>query len=232
MIDKYGKYAVTVHYQMTYKALLKLGYSRKEADIIAHYSSTYSDHPTNSVLHADVTLHGNTTMRQVGYRPTIDYRRTVNSQGEENSMWHSMMSDEEAKNGMTEREAMQRGLEFGWNNVFEYATSKEKKDLGKLGQGLHALQDAIAHEGVKTNDHLGKNWSSAKKLANDMYGGTYEASNLTRSALIVNEVLQGNTSNLRNGDKLDVRGMSKEQFNQFMQVLLQYGFKGTLKDEQ
>src|SRR6218665_10227 len=45
MIDKDGRYAVSVHYSITYKTLRALGYSKEKADLIAHYSSTYADHP-------------------------------------------------------------------------------------------------------------------------------------------------------------------------------------------
>lgn len=62
-----------------------------------------------------------------------------------------MMSDLEADRGMTRKEAMERGLKFGWDNIF---AQEEGEDLGKLGQGIHALQDAMAHQGVKTGDHL------------------------------------------------------------------------------
>lgn len=57
MIDVGGKYAVSVHYDITYGELIKLGYSKERADLIAHYSSTYADHPTNNVLALDAPLH-------------------------------------------------------------------------------------------------------------------------------------------------------------------------------
>jgi hypothetical protein len=62
------------------------------------------------------------------------------------------------------------GLKFGWDNIF---AQKDGEDLGKLGQGIHALQDAMAHQGVKTGDHLfgksAKEWvMSTKMMWNDM----------------------------------------------------------------
>ena len=59
-----------------------------------------------------------------------------------------MMSDEEAANGMTREQATLRGLEFGWNSIFE----SSGQDHGKIGQGIHALQDAIA--GLAERAHL------------------------------------------------------------------------------
>jgi RHS repeat-associated protein len=229
MIDVAGKYAVSVHYDITYGELIKLGYSKERADLIAHYSSTYADHPTNNVLEVDASLHLQSGRNTV-YRwwAGIDYTKTAESQDEKNSTWHSMMSDKEKADGMTEVQAMRRGLGFGWDNIFEYADPKKGGDLGKLGQGLHALQDAIAHRGASTNDHLGFNFSSFGKFANDIYGSRAEAANLTRSALIVVDVLQGKSANLKDGDSLDLRGMSSQQTTQFLQGLVKLGFSGKI----
>ena len=229
-IDKNGDYAVSVHYDITYKQMLKLGYSASRADLIAHYSSTYADHPNSGALRADNILHNKTGI-VTAYRKGIDYSITAKSQDEANSKWHSMMSDEEAENGMTEYQAMSRGLSFGWNNIFAYANSSDDSKIGNLGQGIHALQDAIAHKGIKTNDHLGYNVSSGKKLTNDMYGSTKEAVLLTRSALIVVSTIRGQKIDFKKGETLDFRGMSKNQFNQFVQALLKQGFEGTIKNK-
>ena len=57
MIDKDGLYAVSVHYQITYDALRSMGYSKKRADLIAHMSSTYADHPEKIPFVLDYTGH-------------------------------------------------------------------------------------------------------------------------------------------------------------------------------
>jgi len=230
-IDPDGKFAVSVHYDITYKQLLKLGYSKERADKIAHYASTYADHPSQNVLLTDAAGHardGSGTAYRTGMG--VDYSKTEKSQDEANSKWHSMMSNKEADEGMTETQAMRRGLEFGWDNIFEYANSKDDSKIGNLGQGLHALQDAIAHKGAKTSDHLGKNLSSGLMLLNDMWGSKREASNLTRSALIVVDVIQGKGANLKDGDKLDLRGMSSQHVSQFLQALVKQGFSGTIRN--
>jgi hypothetical protein len=225
MIDKDGRYAVSVHYDITYEALRGLGYSKKQADLIAHYSSTYADHPPETARFLDFMLHPLAIDPHV-YRAGIDYSKTADSQEEKNSHWHSMMSDAEAAGGMTEEQATNRGLKFGWDNIF---ASDGGKDLGKLGQGLHALQDAIAHQGAKTNDHLGWNISSAGKFYNDLYGDTKQASSLTRSALMVVDLLNGKKVNLKDGESLNVTGMSSGQFQQVMQQLVNQGFQGSIK---
>ncbi len=168
------------------------------------------------------------------YRHGIDYNKTRDSQDEKNSMWHSMMSNEEAENGMSEKQAMLRGLKFGWDNIFD---QENGEDLGKLGQGLHALQDAMAHKGAKTNDHLfGKtlsnNLNSTKMMWNDMYGSTNLAGKITKSALIVSNLLKGEKSSLKDGDTLTLTGMSSSQFDKVMKLLLKQGFRGKLKTEE
>ena len=129
---------------------------------------------------------------------------------------------------MTEDQTMARGLKFGWDNIFE---SDGGKDLGKLGQGLHVLQDAITHGRVKTSDHLGHNLSSLKKFGKDLYSSTAEAEKLTKSALIVLDVINGKNENLKSGDTLDLGGMSGDQLKQFLGGLLKLGFTGTVKNE-
>jgi hypothetical protein len=135
-----------------------------------------------------------------------------------------MMSDNEAENGMTEKEAYQRGLEFGWDNIF----SSGGKDVSKIGQGIHALRDAIAHEGCKTNDHLGFNRKFFGKMMNDLYGSTETAASLTKTAVIVVGALQGKKTSLKKGDTLDIRGMSSKQTTTFFQKLIDSGFRGKL----
>ena len=237
MVDVRGKYAVSVHYDITYNELIKLGYSQKEADLIAHYASTYADHPTKNVLLKDKIARNPSAVPQpfptnVDYRSGIDYSKTAESQDEKNSERHSMMSDQEAKDGMTEEQAMLRGLQFGWSQIFAPANSTGTESLEHEGQGLHALQDAIAHKGVRTSDHLGTSWSSFKKLWNDAYGSQGVAANLTRSALIVGEVLRRKKTNLKDGDPLDLQGMSGGQLSQFMNGLLKQGFQGTVNNKE
>jgi|GEM_PF-4897311 len=61
-----------------------------------------------------------------------------------------------------------------------------------------------------------------------MYGSTTEAAALTKTATSVIGVLQGKNTSLKDGDKLDVRGMSKTQLNTFLDKLYQSGFNGKL----
>ena len=206
MIDPDGRYAVSVHYRITINAMLKFGYSAEDARRIAHMSSVYADHPPSGAMRMDNIGHGTSHH----YRYDVDYSATAGSQDESNSKWHSMMSDAEQSSGMTHGQAMQRGFEFGWSNIF---AQKGGLDEGKLGQGLHALQDAYAHQGASTNEHLGANKSSVEMLTNDMYGDTSKAERITASAVTVLSLFNKDNkgAGLSNGMSLDFSGMSRRQ---------------------
>jgi RHS repeat-associated protein len=231
-IDGDGRYAVSVHYNITYRNMIALGYSTKEADRMAHYASTYADHPTHGILQADTYFHTGMIGVLNDYRKGIDYSKTAASQDEANSTWHSMMSNAEADAGMTESQATTRGLRFGWDNIF---ASDGGKDLGKLGQGIHALQDAIAHGGVSTREHLfgglfdfGDNISSMGKFANDLYGSTQDADNLTRTAGILTRLMGGQEVKYKKNEELHFKGMSGSQVDKSVKLLINSGFRGTI----
>lgn len=50
-------------------------------------------------------------------------------------------------------------------------------------------------------------------------------------ALIVVSTIRGQKIDFKKGETLDFRGMSKNQFNQFVQALLKQGFEGTIKNK-
>lgn len=133
-IDPTGGYAVSVHYKLTYDAFIQAGYSKDDADRYAHYASTYADHPPGGIMAIDGMGKGRTSSPHLVYRlDYIDYSATVESQDEKNSMWHSMRSDQKAAEGMTREQATTRGLEYGWNTIFE-SVYDGGTDLGKLGK--------------------------------------------------------------------------------------------------
>jgi len=197
--------------------LFKLGYSREAAARVAHYASVYADHPSAGVSRMDNIGHGT----GYGKVPGIDYSPTAQSQAESNSHWHSMMSNAEAASGMTHGQAMQRGLSFGWSNIF---AQQKGEDIGKLGQGLHALQDAYAHQGASTNEHLGLNTSSVGMVWNDMYGNTSKADLISQSAVAVVGIFNGNTEGLSNGMRMDFSGMSKKQLGTVTELFNKAGY--------
>ncbi|MNL37691.1 hypothetical protein D3C87_1598510 [compost metagenome] len=96
-------------------------------------------------------------------------------------------------------------------------------------QALHALQDAYAHDGASTDEHLNlKNstMSAIGMLANDMYGDTAKAELITESAGIVLSLFnkKNNGANLKNGMKLDLNGMTRKQLDKVSDLFYQNGF--------
>lgn len=221
MIDPDGRYAVSVHYRITVNAMIKMGYSKGDARRIAHMASMYADHPDGKALF----LNNAGKSGSMHYRKDIDYSDTAGSQDESNSRWHSMMSNAEQKKGMKHGEAMQRGLEFGWSNIMDQQNGLNE---GTLGQGLHALQDAYAHNGASTDEHLAwtSKWSADKMLFNDMYGDTSKAELITQSAVTVLSLFNksNNGVNLKNGMQLDFSGMSKKQLSTVSGLFYDNGF--------
>lgn len=218
-IDIEGKYAVSVHNEITYKIFLELGTSIEKSYKIAHFSSVYADHPDEELLAFDNLVSGsNNTYETFRY----NYKATEESQSSKNVKWHAMMTDEEFANGMTREFAMQRGLRFGWDNIF---SQKNKIDFGKLGQGLHALQDAYAHKGIHEKAHVGKSPTTPYYLLHDYLGDTSQAELITKTAGIILNLFEGDASNIKNGTKLDFNGMSKKQLKQTQDLFKAAGFE-------
>ncbi|MEZ4724363.1 MAG: RHS repeat-associated core domain-containing protein [Candidatus Kapaibacterium sp.] len=224
-VDIDGKYSVTAHYNITYNSLMRIGFSSKQSAKIAHYSSVYADHPTLNALTANNIL----SLSYHQYVKGIDYTPTSESQAESNSKWHAMMSNEEADKGMSHSEAMNRGFEFGWDNILDQS---EGLDVGKLGQGLHALQDAYAHKGASTKEHLTAkptsfySVTSMYYMINDLYGETNEANHITMSAGIILQAMNGNSSvYTKNGVLLNLEGMTKMQLEKTENILQNAGFE-------
>ncbi len=222
-IDNDGNYSVAVHYNITYNTLIQLGYSKAIADNIAHHASVFADHPEQVVLNIDNALHGSNN----SYRPSLNYSKTKFSQAEWHSDWHSMMSNKEAESGMTHEQAVQRGLSFGWSNIF---AQQEKEDIDKLGQGIHALQDAYAHNGASTDEHLGVNnygiynESARDMLYNDAFGNTNQAEQITKSAGTLLQMFKGNTSSLQNGMSFNFTGLSAKQLTLTQNLFKKAGY--------
>lgn len=154
----------------------------------------------------------------------MDYSQTASSQNTasiENSTWHSMKADRENISNST---AKARGQEFGWDKIFE--ASEMAKEVGgiqnlkknstgiqALGLGLHALQDAVAHQGTDMDHHNTWNDMHPSKAVYD------KASNVTEGALLVTEIMSGNNTYLQNGMSISIDGMSSSQLQKFTTTL-------------
>ena len=214
-VDPNGRFSINNHYNYTNNALTNLGFSKRTSDLVAHYSSVYADHPSSKVMFFE----------GASYRKGIDYGKTANSQDSksiENSTWHSMKADGEK---LSDEDATARGQAFGWSQIIE-ASSEIRKVGGienlkensagiqELGQGIHALQDAIAHKGTDLAHH---------DLYNDMYpsaGDAAKAQSAATNGVIVSEVLAGDYTHAKNGMTIDLTGTTSEQYKQVISAFI------------
>jgi RHS repeat-associated protein len=212
-VDPTGKFSINNHYNMTNNALKKMGYSDVVSDLIAHYSSVFADHPEGWITWAQRNYYRD----GYNYAPTTESQNTASK---ENSTWHSMTSDGE---NISNHDAMGRGQSFGWSKIIEASAEIGKSSLGiagltknskgaeALGQGLHALQDAVAHKGVDMAHH---------DVVNDMYPSDADyakAEDFTASALVVADVMGGHYGRLQDGMNINLTGTTMEQYNQITQ---------------
>jgi RHS repeat-associated protein len=239
-IDVGGGWSVSHHYLLTLMALRQAGNTFKDqADLLAHYASMFADHPSRIALEANNTTHP----LDMSYRRGIDYSGTSNSQDMDwdpsrsgyggtpfnYNIWHSMRSPQESEQGsISEDQAMQRGMEFGWGKIFESASYGSLNDLSKntigmesFGQGMHALQDAFAHRGTYHDKH---------SLVKDQFpslvrGGKSDykkAFNISISAVNVHNLMSGNFDALGSDVKIYTDGMSADQKGQLLSKMQEY----------
>lgn len=239
--DPNGKWTVSRHHTMTVMALSSAGIGGTQAYWIAHYSAVYADNPGNHLI-LNNFIHPS---RGDIYRREIDYSFTKNSQvtdypnyqGYNFNVWHSMRSPQEKQRfesgtigGISAEGAMERGMEFGWGEVFSAAKSNVKlADLKKnswqmqsLGQGLHALQDAYAHHG--------RHDVGVSHIRRDIFESNKAAEGITNSAIAVYALI---TKDYKSVDKMmeankgslgfiSTEGMSTQQIVQVFTAIQNY----------
>ncbi len=227
-IDIKGQWTVTRHYNMTYNSLAKAGFGKKQADLIAHYASVYADNPGGHI-HANNASHPTDMM---SYRKSIDYSSTANSQnvnyigfGNNYNVWHSMRSGWEKDQGYTAEDATRRGMQFGWQKIFDSAKKGGKlsdlktnsKAIQDFGLGIHSLQDAYAHKGKTMDEH---------SVLNDRYGNTQEAERISTSAVNVHNLLTGSFDKIVTGYdgnvSISFEGMTSSMREQVMSQIYNY----------
>jgi len=237
-IDVEGKWSISNHYLLTRMALSGTAMTEEQADLLSHYASVYADHPGDFAL----TLNNNVSpFHQMHYRNDIDYSGTDNSQitdfnpyalNEYNyNIWHSMRSPQEAQeNTISEEDAMLRGMQFGWSQIFESAKSgsldqlsQNTQGIEQFGQGIHALQDAYAHKGTDIDHHNpikdgfpGLNASWTKDFQS--------AAAISSSAVAVHNLLTGNYDALAGQNKVSIitTGMNADQINTVLTKIIDY----------
>jgi len=239
-VDVDGRYSVRNHYDMTYDAAIKLGFSHEVADKMAYFASTYADHPEPKVLNAfgvvnigDDISYGRYGVYYYSVNSISRVTRFSQNDDPEHSAWHSMMTTKEAQNGMCKEYAKERGLNFAWNAILQGA---KNDDLALQMQGIHALKDADAHEGCSTEEHLGFNTSptlATYMVLHDMVVNNTYAKRYTKSALMIvgllgndQKVIDNIVSQNSYNDKLFIPmyGMSEKNINKVKQALIDKGY--------
>lgn len=235
--DEHGMWTVSRHHKMTLAALSEVGLGGEQAELIAHYTSVYADNPGGHIIVNNMIQ--NNQADQVHYRSDIDYSGTKNSQvtrwypgdGTNYNVWHSMRSYYEYYSratggrafGISAKDAMKRGMEFGWNKVFESAANgtklsdmkKNSSEIQAFGQGMHALQDAYAHEG--------RHDVGASHIYNDIYGDTKQAEAISKSAVVVHKLLTNDFAGIKtNHINIVTTGMTAEQKSTVLKQIGQY----------
>ncbi len=244
-----GKYFVSAHFLWTKNALQKFGIRSGTSDILAHYASVVADHPSSFVLAFSNITYGTI----LTYWPNkLLYWETRNSQNTrwdpsgqdpqnpENinyNVWHSMRSswekdqyDKKKSGGVSNNQAMLRGMKFGWDNIFNSARKGKLKDMEigaqgmlQFGQGIHALQDAYAHEG-RHDVGYGHIRDDKNEINRD------EAIRITESAVLTHLLISGdfetlNGKGIQNEDgsiKINTTGMSTDQVKEVLDAALRY----------
>lgn len=221
--DPNGKYAISVHYKLTYDAMTRLGYSQDMADKMAHMASVYADNPGLIVRIFESVRSGINLYRRDG----VDYSGTTSSQNDdENVIRHAMLASGDTR---SRQQAVMDGLKFGWDHIFKAAQFETSSDMNSdfmrnFGPGIHALQDAFAHGGATMAEHLGPSKSTPGMIANDLAGPSGDAANLSESAGLVLQILKGDFTNVKAGMIINAVGMSSSQVNQLMGRLQSAGY--------
>lgn len=225
-VDPNGKSAISVHYKLTYETLKTYGYSDDVADKMAHMASTYADNPPWALQLFESARSGINMFKRDG----VDYSATANAQNDDlgNVVRHAMRSSSDP-DSRTALQGMMDGLKFGWDHIFaagnsEFSSDMNSNFMSNFGVGMHALQDAFAHQGATMKQHLGLSWSSPAMTAYDMLGPTYNAAQLTNTATLVVQILQGNFSNIQPGTTLNLTGMSSAQQQEIIKRLKDQGY--------
>ncbi len=237
-----GKWSVSHHYYLTKNALLEFGIGgfSEQLDLLSHYASVYSDHPPSHLLKAQNAVHW--TGVPMKYKDDIDYSGTAGSQTTDwavgskeynHNIWHSMRSGDEAEKGVISSwNAMMRGMEFGWSQIFASAKEgtfhdlkKNSKGIQAFGQGLHALQDAYAHKGTHMDQH--NIWKDIFAGGFEKYSADYmDAYNMTLNALNVHNLMSGNFKGVKTEQdgsvKIETTGMNAQQVKELWEKILQF----------
>ena len=173
LVDPDGKWPIYSHYIMTKRALISAGVDRKTAREIAHYSSTYADHPSTLmlVINKVIGVFKGVNPKDLSYKKGVDYSDTEGSQGYDDENMQAIHGTKGVGEQITSAEATARTEA----NALETFEKYEGVDLSTLsiegkkevGKAFHGIQDTEAHKGAT--------WAKDKKdnthsISNDVFG--------------------------------------------------------------
>jgi RHS repeat-associated protein len=216
-IDENGAWSIFTHYRMVKRALMKAGISKKTAEEIANYASTYADGGHGFILGINqaIGIFGGTPPLKLARKDKDG--EMDKSQDDISIQMVSIHAMKAAFEGISDKEAIDRALHGGTfkdvngNEIkiegalnvierfkgrdIEQLSTKEKKELGLA---LHTIQDAEAHKGkrwVNTSDGKKeakkRGYKNGHSLFNDLFGfiGMKKAKEKTKLAIevIVNQ---------------------------------------------
>jgi RHS repeat-associated protein len=186
-VDQDGEFPVWTHYQMTYQALIRAKIDKATASEIAHYASTYADHPNSGIMKLNKGLALNYLFNpgRLSYdaKKYGSYEKTIQSQSDKLVVSVSIHAMRTYWEDITPDEAVTRAL-FGGIfkekdgtqvrvlGAYEVVNSLKGKDLSKisraekklLGLALHTIQDAEIHKGKRwVDDHKDEAEKMGKK---------------------------------------------------------------------
>ena len=195
-IDQDGQFPIWTHYQLTYNALIRAKIDKATAKEIAHYASTYADHPTPVILAINQALAANNLtwggVLSYNEKKYGSYHETEKSQSDDDIKSVAVHGMRTWWEKITPAEAIKRALYGGTykdkdgNDVYiegayTVINSFKGKDISKLstadkkrlGVALHTIQDVEMHKGGRWVD---KHKEQAEEIKNSNEHATVKES--------------------------------------------------------
>jgi RHS repeat-associated protein len=209
VIDKDGNFPVWLHYAMTYNSLIKAGVDKQTAHEIAHYASTYADHPNNTfmILNQALAINYATDPRRLSYSEDLGPYDLNFSQDDDlivavsihamRTYWEDITPDQAVERALFGGEYLNNdGTQVVIVGAYQIVNSLEGidfKDLTKeqkklLGTALHTIQDAVIHKGGRWVD-------KHKDEAELIYGNSSEHPDLKESLMAFRETSETREAN-------------------------------------
>jgi hypothetical protein len=185
VVDEKGEWGVLAHYRMIKRALIKLGITKKTAEEIAYYGSTYADGAHGFVLFLNQALgiFGGTPPQKLA----IKDKTLSESQSDQSVQMVSIHAMKTSFENITNEEAVNRALNGGTFkdkdgktvviegalNVIEKFKGRDIEKLSddekkELGVAFHTIGDAIAHMGKRwVNSSIGRKDAKEKGYKNE-----------------------------------------------------------------